>query len=111
MSVVHVGLASTGRRDVHVCTAGPNWEAFGHSGAGGSMAFADPKARIAVGYVMNQMASNLNGDPRTLELLEALYGALGTPIEYKRDANGQPERGHIRSSVLGDIVPLHRPRL
>ena len=59
--VVHVGLASTGRRDVHVCTAGPNWEAFGHSGAGGSMAFADPKARIAVGYVMNQMASNLNG--------------------------------------------------
>lgn len=55
---------------------GPNPEAFGHSGWGGSFAFADPKAGIAMAYTMNQMSQLLRGDPRGVALIEAVYGAL-----------------------------------
>lgn len=55
---------------------GPNREAFGHSGWGGSLGFADPIARLSVGYVPNQMDVNLQGDPRSLRLIAALYRAL-----------------------------------
>ncbi len=55
---------------------GPSERAFGHSGAGGSFGYADPDAGIGVGYVMNQMQNNLQGDPRGLALLGALYAAL-----------------------------------
>ncbi|HEY1710763.1 MAG TPA: serine hydrolase domain-containing protein [Rhizomicrobium sp.] len=55
---------------------GPNDEAFGHSGWGGSYGFADPKAHVGVGYVPNQMDTNLQGDPRAMRLIEALYDCL-----------------------------------
>jgi CubicO group peptidase (beta-lactamase class C family) len=55
---------------------GPNDTTFGHSGWGGSMAFADPVAGISVAYTMNQMGSNLRGDPRTLGLVGAVYASL-----------------------------------
>jgi CubicO group peptidase (beta-lactamase class C family) len=55
---------------------GPNPEAFGHSGWGGSMGYADPVAGISVGYAPNQMDANLNGDPRGLRLVEAVYACL-----------------------------------
>jgi CubicO group peptidase (beta-lactamase class C family) len=44
---------------------------FGHSGAGGSLAFADPDRGVGFGYVMNNMQQNLSGDPRTVDLIEA----------------------------------------
>ncbi|WP_422345836.1 serine hydrolase domain-containing protein [Parasphingorhabdus sp.] len=55
---------------------GPNSRAFGHSGWGGSFAFADPDNELAFSYVMNAMGSELVGDPRTLALLREVYQAL-----------------------------------
>jgi CubicO group peptidase (beta-lactamase class C family) len=55
---------------------GPNEDAFGHSGWGGSFGFADPKAHLGVGYVPNQMDTNLQGDPRGMRLVGALYGCV-----------------------------------
>jgi CubicO group peptidase (beta-lactamase class C family) len=49
--------------------AGPG--SYGHSGAGGSTAFALPEKGLAFAYVMNQMASNLANDPRSANLIDA----------------------------------------
>jgi CubicO group peptidase (beta-lactamase class C family) len=57
-------------------------ESFGHSGAGGSMAFADPVNGIGFAYVMNRMLQNLAGDPRTTGLVEALYEAIGVETAF-----------------------------
>ena len=44
---------------------GPNSRAFGHSGAGGSLGFADPDAKMGFGYAMNRMIQeNTLNDPR-----------------------------------------------
>jgi CubicO group peptidase (beta-lactamase class C family) len=52
--------------------------AFGHAGAGGSLAFADPDARLGFGYVMNELRFDANeGDPRSEELVRAVYECLG----------------------------------
>ena len=42
---------------------------FGHPGAGGSLAFADPERGIGFAYVMNKMQQSLSGDPRTADLI------------------------------------------
>ncbi len=59
--------------------AGP--AVFGHSGAGGSTAFADPERGLGFAYVMNQMKlSASDGDPRSHELIKATYACLaGSP--------------------------------
>ena len=44
---------------------------YGHPGAGGSVAFADPARDMAFSYVMNQMASNLAGDLRAQAMIDA----------------------------------------
>ena len=49
---------------------------FGHAGAGGSLGYADPEAKVGYGYVMNQMASGIAGDPRTVTLTDAVRGCL-----------------------------------
>jgi CubicO group peptidase (beta-lactamase class C family) len=49
---------------------------FGHAGAGGSLGYADPEAGIGYGYVMNQMASGIAGDPRTINLTEAIRSCI-----------------------------------
>jgi CubicO group peptidase (beta-lactamase class C family) len=55
---------------------GPNPEAFGHSGWGGSCGIADPSVGLSAGYVMNQQSNALMGDPRSMRLIKALYGCL-----------------------------------
>ena len=49
---------------------------FGHAGAGGSLACADPDTRVAFAYVMNQMQQSISGDPRPAALVAAATGAL-----------------------------------
>jgi CubicO group peptidase (beta-lactamase class C family) len=50
--------------------------AFGHAGAGGSLAFADPEAGLGFGYVMNDLRFDAKGDPRSEELVKAVYRSL-----------------------------------
>ena len=64
-------------RNYHGVIYGPNKDAYGHSGYGGSFGFADPVARIGAGYVPNRLAANMIGDARGLRLVRALYGCLG----------------------------------
>jgi CubicO group peptidase (beta-lactamase class C family) len=53
---------------------GPSRLAFGHPGAGGSHAFADPENNLAFTYVMNQMVQKLLPNDKSLRLVDALYG-------------------------------------
>ena len=55
---------------------GPNPRTFGHPGAGGSIGFADPDARLGFGYTMNQMGSDALIDGRAANLFNALFAAL-----------------------------------
>jgi CubicO group peptidase (beta-lactamase class C family) len=55
---------------------GPNPRTFGHPGAGGSIGFADPDARLGFGYVMNQMGSDALIDGRAAALFNAIFAAL-----------------------------------
>ncbi|MDQ6808905.1 MAG: beta-lactamase family protein [Verrucomicrobiota bacterium] len=54
---------------------GPSPLAFGHPGAGGSHAFADPENRISFAYVMNQMEQSLLPNDKSLRLVDAIYEA------------------------------------
>lgn len=56
---------------------GPSPRAFGHSGAGGSIGFADPDARVGFGYVINAMQYHPTlEDPRRRPLMDAVYDSL-----------------------------------
>ena len=52
---------------------GPSVAAFGHPGAGGSHAFADPENKIAFAYVMNQMEQSVLPNEKSLRLVDAIY--------------------------------------
>jgi CubicO group peptidase (beta-lactamase class C family) len=54
---------------------GPAREAFGHSGAGGSIHGAWPEHGIGFSYTMNLMRDDQDVDPRAEALLQALYEA------------------------------------
>lgn len=49
---------------------------FGHGGAGGSMAWAEPANRVAFGYAMTKMVLGPPNDARPLALVDALYRCL-----------------------------------
>ena len=52
---------------------GPSTTSFGHPGAGGSHAFADPENKIAFAYVMNQMEQSILPNEKSLRLVDAIY--------------------------------------
>jgi CubicO group peptidase (beta-lactamase class C family) len=55
---------------------GPNPRTFGHPGAGGSIGFADPDARVGFGYTMNKMGPYILMDPRPRAMVDALYASF-----------------------------------
>jgi CubicO group peptidase (beta-lactamase class C family) len=55
---------------------GPNTRSFGHPGMGGSIAFADPDARVGFAYVMNRAGPDILVGPRPRVLIDALYECL-----------------------------------
>ena len=59
-------------------------EAFGHVGMGGSLGFADPRARMSFGYTMNRQALSIGLDARGQSLVDATYASLG----YRRSPRG-----------------------
>ncbi len=52
-------------------------DAFGHSGFGGSIGFADPRSRMSFGYTMNKQGPGTLLNPRGQSLIDAAYRALG----------------------------------
>ncbi len=52
---------------------GPSATSFGHPGAGGAQAFADPENKIAFAYVMNQMEQSVLPNEKSLRLVDAIY--------------------------------------
>ncbi|HZC99726.1 MAG TPA: serine hydrolase domain-containing protein [Actinomycetes bacterium] len=59
-------------------------EAFGHLGNGGSLGFADPRARLSFGYTMNRLGGGIGLEDRGQALVDAVYRTLG----YRRAARG-----------------------
>jgi CubicO group peptidase (beta-lactamase class C family) len=55
---------------------GPNPKSFGHPGAGGSLGYADPEAKIGFGYTMNKMHASLLIDPRAIALIDSVYASM-----------------------------------
>jgi CubicO group peptidase (beta-lactamase class C family) len=56
---------------------GPRETAFGHPGAGGSIAFADPEAGLSVAVTLNKMYQGLQGEGPALEICELIRNELG----------------------------------
>lgn len=63
-------------RNERVQVYGPGDRTLGHSGWGGSCAFADPDRRLSGAYVMNRQTAQLIGDARAMRLIEAAYANL-----------------------------------
>ena len=54
----------------------PGARTFGHGGAGGSAAFADPDNKVAFGYAPKQLRLDDKGGERAMALIEAVYESL-----------------------------------
>ena len=56
---------------------GPRESAFGHPGAGGAIAFADPEARLSVAVTLNKMAYAIPGQAVEDEICNLIRAELG----------------------------------
>jgi len=66
-------LWSNGFTGNPIGTYGPSTSAFGHPGWGGSFGSADPATGVSVGYVINQMAEGIAGNPHGAALCQAIH--------------------------------------
>src|SRR5581483_11601232 len=87
-------------------------DAFGHVGAGGSVGFADPGARMSFGYAMTKQGGGLGMNLRGQALVDAVYGALG----YRRREGGglwycSPARPGSRRPYPSVGSPTERGRM
>ena len=55
---------------------GPNPNAFGQGGAGGSLGFSDPDNNISLGFVMNQMHPGITAWKTATDVAESVYKSL-----------------------------------
>lgn len=55
---------------------GPNPDALGHCGWGGSCVMADPDVKLSAAYAMTRQSPYLIGDPRAQRLIEAVYSVF-----------------------------------
>ena len=55
---------------------GPNKDAMGHGGAGGSLGFADPDNKISLGFTMNQMHPGITAWKTATDVAESVYKTL-----------------------------------
>jgi CubicO group peptidase (beta-lactamase class C family) len=63
-------------RNAGLSIYGPGQATIGHSGWGGSCAFADPERGVSGAYVMNRQSAELIADSRARRLIEAAYEGL-----------------------------------
>jgi CubicO group peptidase (beta-lactamase class C family) len=81
-------MKSVDNRRVPGCTENDSHilseEAFGHTGLGGAIGFAEPAARMSFGYIMNRMGDGLGLNSRGQSLIDAAYLSLG----YSSNASG-----------------------
>jgi CubicO group peptidase (beta-lactamase class C family) len=72
-----VGFMMGGGRDGVAGVFGPRRTAFGHSGAGGSTAFADPERNLAMAVTINRMHMSLQGEGPTFDICDLVRRELG----------------------------------
>lgn len=72
----HQGLGVL-RNSPPISEMGPDPDAFGHHGVGGSIGFADRKNQIAFSYCTNRMHNRIDNGPRAGRLKRATYACLG----------------------------------
>lgn len=73
------GIGFTYGGDLGGVTAefGPRRTTFGHSGAGGSTAFADPEVGLSIAVTLNQMQMTLPSEGPTFEICDLIRRELG----------------------------------
>ena len=71
-----IGFILGGIRDGVHGPIGPRMSAFGHSGSGGSIAFADPEVNLAIAVTLNKMEFELPGKGRSLEICDLIRKEL-----------------------------------
>lgn len=74
---IQFGLGYMLNRGIFTAAGMGGPRAFGHFGMGGSGAWADPDAELALGYVMNRMDIGTTGDRRLYSLARAAYASIG----------------------------------
>ena len=69
-----VSSPPSGKGRITLRLFGQSVTSFGHPGAGGAHAFANPENKIAFAYVMNQMEQSVLPTEKSLRLVDVIYG-------------------------------------